>query len=314
MNINYTLDQLMALEAIHRVGSFAGAAQSLNRATSAISYSIKTLETGLGVKLFDRSGHKAVLTAAGRLILLESRRVIREARRLEQVGRELNSGYEPELTVVMDGIVPLAPMMDAMRIFSGQERPTRLKLVVDYLKGVNQRFQNDSAAMMVLLNFEGDERLSAIPLPPVCMYLVSHRDHALQQGCEPLNRRVLAEHVEWTVADPAGTTTGPVHRLFLGSTQLFQMSDFHSKVEALRRGVGYGWLPGHLAEPHLASGELAEINFEEGSRHTFEPHLVYRTEPPMGLAGREFIDIYLDQVDAAEEQRTEQVQLMTVAS
>ena len=62
VKMNYTLDQLLALEAIHRLGSFASAAESLYRATSAISYSIKSLEDALNVTLFDRSGHRAVLT------------------------------------------------------------------------------------------------------------------------------------------------------------------------------------------------------------------------------------------------------------
>ena len=57
--MNYTLDQLLALEAVHRLGSFAAAAKSLYRATSAISYSIKSLEEALEVELFDRSGHRA---------------------------------------------------------------------------------------------------------------------------------------------------------------------------------------------------------------------------------------------------------------
>ena len=73
--MNYTLDQLLALEAVHRLGSFSAAATSLCRATSAISYSIKSLEEALKVDLFDRSGHRAQLTPEGELILLEARRV-----------------------------------------------------------------------------------------------------------------------------------------------------------------------------------------------------------------------------------------------
>ena len=54
-----TLDQLAALDAIERTGSFAGAAATLHRTTSAMSYAIRALEEALGLTLFDRRGHRA---------------------------------------------------------------------------------------------------------------------------------------------------------------------------------------------------------------------------------------------------------------
>jgi DNA-binding transcriptional LysR family regulator len=49
-----TLDQLQVFLAVVDVGSFAGAARRLGRATSVVSYSIANLEAQLGVSLFDR--------------------------------------------------------------------------------------------------------------------------------------------------------------------------------------------------------------------------------------------------------------------
>jgi DNA-binding transcriptional LysR family regulator len=298
--MTYTLDQLLALDAIHRLGSFAAAAQSLFRATSAISYSIKSLEDALDVVLFDRSGHRAVLTPSGELVLAEARRVIHQARRLERVGQELQAGYEPLLPIVLDGILPLSPVMQAMRNFTAQRLPTRARLMVEYLGGVNQRFIDSDAAIMLVLDYEGNPALSAVPLPKVEMFLLAHRDHPLNRHVGHVGRNELAEHVELVVADSAKTPDGEPHRLFLGSPHLFELSDFYSKRQALLNGVGYGWLPGHLASEHMASGELVQIPFEEGTVHTFEPHLVYRNEPLMGLAGRLFIELLLQETELME--------------
>ena len=65
-----TLDQLKVFLTVIEVGSFAGAARRLNRATSVISYSIANLEAQLGVSLFDReSTRKPQLTEAGRALV-----------------------------------------------------------------------------------------------------------------------------------------------------------------------------------------------------------------------------------------------------
>src|SRR5687767_3519247 len=66
-----SLDALQVLDSIDRKGSFALAANELHRVPSAITYSVRQLEEGLGVELFDRAGHRAVLTEAGRELLAE---------------------------------------------------------------------------------------------------------------------------------------------------------------------------------------------------------------------------------------------------
>src|SRR5260370_30697287 len=57
-----TLDQMRILVAVADRGSFSAAARALGRVQSAISQSIQTLETTLGLVLFDRSGKRPQLT------------------------------------------------------------------------------------------------------------------------------------------------------------------------------------------------------------------------------------------------------------
>ncbi|MDE2210324.1 MAG: LysR family transcriptional regulator, partial [Betaproteobacteria bacterium] len=59
------LTALLAFEAVARRRSFALAAGELNLTASAISHQIARLESFLDVKLFDRSGPRVVLSAAG---------------------------------------------------------------------------------------------------------------------------------------------------------------------------------------------------------------------------------------------------------
>ncbi|HUL55837.1 MAG TPA: LysR family transcriptional regulator, partial [Usitatibacter sp.] len=66
-----SLESLQVIDAIDRKGSFAAAAEDLHRVPSAVTYSVRQLEEALGIELFDRSGHRAVLTDAGRELLAE---------------------------------------------------------------------------------------------------------------------------------------------------------------------------------------------------------------------------------------------------
>ena len=69
-----SLEALQVLDAIDRKGSFATAADDLHRVPSAVTYSVRQLESALGIEVFDRSGHRAVLTEAGLELLKEGRR------------------------------------------------------------------------------------------------------------------------------------------------------------------------------------------------------------------------------------------------
>src|ERR1700746_3836062 len=93
-----TLDQLRVLLAVAEVGSFAGAARKLGRATSVISYSIANLEAQLGVLLFDRkSTRKPQLTEAGRGVLSEARSIANDINELRAKVKSLRQGIEAEI-------------------------------------------------------------------------------------------------------------------------------------------------------------------------------------------------------------------------
>jgi DNA-binding transcriptional LysR family regulator len=61
--------QLKAFITVNRYGSFSDAAEQLHLTQPAVSKRIATLESQLGCRLFDRIGHRTLLTEAGRQLL-----------------------------------------------------------------------------------------------------------------------------------------------------------------------------------------------------------------------------------------------------
>ncbi|MFQ3172516.1 MAG: DNA-binding transcriptional LysR family regulator, partial [Oleispira sp.] len=83
-----TIEVLETLDAIDRRGSYAKAAEELNKATSAVSYAVQKLEEQLDIALFQRQGRRSVLTPAGQLILQEGRKILLATSRLANTAKE----------------------------------------------------------------------------------------------------------------------------------------------------------------------------------------------------------------------------------
>lgn len=97
-----SLEALQVLDAIGRRGSFAGAAAGLH-VPAALTYRIRKLEQDLDVLLFDRRGHRAVLTAPGRQLLVEGRALLRAADALGCRVRRMATGWEVALCATLGG-------------------------------------------------------------------------------------------------------------------------------------------------------------------------------------------------------------------
>lgn len=288
----YTLDQLLVLEAIARMGSFAAAGRELHRVPSAVSYTIGALEEALGMPLFDRTGHRAVLTAPGRQLLAEARDLLGRARALDDLARTLEDGWEPELQVVVDGAFPLEPLLRAMQVFGTRGIPTQLRLDVEYQDGVIDRFGQDHAQLMIALGLEDGGRLRGTPLGPLEMVLVAAAHHPLASG-RGLTRDALSAHVDLVVKDSSPTFARKPRETFLGTRHVVRLSDFHSKRAALLSGVGFGWLPRHLAATDLEAGRLVVLDLPGGNRWTYTPQLITRRDEPLGRAATLFVELLI---------------------
>ncbi|MGA7826396.1 MAG: selenium metabolism-associated LysR family transcriptional regulator [Geobacteraceae bacterium] len=79
------LRQLEVFIAVAESGSFSRAAQDTFLTQSTVSQHVSSLESEFELKLLDRTGKGALLTEAGKILLLHARRVIAEAREVPQV-------------------------------------------------------------------------------------------------------------------------------------------------------------------------------------------------------------------------------------
>ena len=124
--VDVTLEQLRALDALARTGTFAAAAAALGRGHTSVLYLIRTLEDALGFAVVDRSGYRTALSAHGQRVLDGGRAVLAAEADLAAAVVELRAGWEPTLTVVFDGIVPIEPLLVAVGRLAAERAPTRI--------------------------------------------------------------------------------------------------------------------------------------------------------------------------------------------
>jgi DNA-binding transcriptional LysR family regulator len=79
--------------------SFSEAAKQLHLTQPTISYHIKSLENEMGVELFDRSGSRLHLTEAARLLLPWARKLVHNAREMQDMVSSMQDGVVGQLRI-----------------------------------------------------------------------------------------------------------------------------------------------------------------------------------------------------------------------
>jgi len=284
------LDGIETLEAVVETGSFAAAAKRLHKTQSSVSYAIAQMEERLGIEVFDRTGYRAELTEAGRLILEEGRQLLARARGIEALALQFHRGYEPRLDVILDGILPMEPVMQVLKVLGEEEVPTLIQIKVEFLGGVQYRFERDDAHIMLTKDFEAGPEFMAHAMPAVPCMLVAASTHRLFNETEgELELSDLHRYVELTVQDSSESRVKDT-RMF-GGTRVYYLSDFFTKRQALLMGMGYGWMPMYLVADDLEAARLREVPYVGGSRYEFTPALVHRAQRPLGPTGQRFWEL-----------------------
>jgi DNA-binding transcriptional LysR family regulator len=287
-----SLDQLRTFIAAADEGSFSAAGRRLRRAQSVVSQILGKLEGQLGVKLFDRCARFPVLTDQGRALLANARAVAADVDLFKARAKTFAGGLEPELSVAVDVMFPLAPFMSAVAAFQREFPATLLKFDIESSAVVEPVLDGRCA-----IGVWGMGSWSIAPpqlthqrLLTIRTSMVVSPQHPLAQYGGSVPTAVLAEHIQLVHADLADPLrTGTIGVL---SPRVWRLSHLGAKLAFLRAGFGFGSMPLHLVEADLASGALVQITAEVAppGGYVVAMSAVYRTHSPPGPAGRWFID------------------------
>lgn len=252
-----TLDALAVLDAIVRKGSFAAAAEDLYRVPSAITYTVNKLEQDLKVGLFDRSGHRAKLTPAGEKLLQEGRHLLRAAQELELSVKRVATGWEAELTLAMDDLIPLSRIYPLVADFYAGNVGTQLRLITEVFGGSWDALATGRADLVIGASGEGPAGggYATRLLGDMEFVFVVPPGHPLASATVPLASEDILQYRAIAAADSSRNLPPRTSYLLTGQDVL-TVPCMRTKLEAHRRGLGVGFVPRSLVEDDLAAGRL----------------------------------------------------------
>jgi DNA-binding transcriptional LysR family regulator len=263
-----SIEILEALDAIDRRGSFAKAAEELNKATSAISYAVQKLEEQLDIAVFQRQGRRSVLTPAGRLILEEGRGILQATARLANKAKGVATGWEPRISIAVESLQSYPMFFSQLREFLDEHPTMEIDTCESVLNGGWEALEQGRVDLIVgspgPVPVQKGYRAIQLARPELVPVVAS--DHSLArlidssqafEAALPKVRRVITHDTSMTdVARSAG----------LGSEgQTFFVQNTDQKVEAILAGIGIGHVPLERIKRELDDGKLVKLNLDRGS-------------------------------------------------
>ena len=289
-----SLDQLRIFLEVVEEGSFGGAARSMGRAVSAISYGIAQLEAQLAVTLFDREGsRKPVLTPAGEGLLAEARGVTDRVDALIAKTRSLHAGLESQLGLVLDVMLPGEVTARVLRDFRETFPTVALRLRVEGLGAVAECLIDEEAQLAIggpiigedpLLERQAIGRVELIP--------VAAPSHPLAApGIAPGESR---KHLQLVLSDRSKRTEGREFSVL--SPLTWRLGDLAAKHSLLKEGLGWGNMPRAMVAGDLAEGRLVELDLPEKPGDTYTLSALWRRDTRLGPATSWLIDAFRERL------------------
>jgi DNA-binding transcriptional LysR family regulator len=156
--------KLEIFEAVARHASFSRAAEELHLAQPAVSIAVRKLEEELGVRLLDRRGRRALLTAEGEEALVRGRGILAAARDLRNHMQEMRGLARGELTVACPSMLATYYLPDLLTPFLTRYPGVSATVIQAGTQRIEQMILDDAVELGVVTMKQNNAELEITPL------------------------------------------------------------------------------------------------------------------------------------------------------
>ncbi|MBY8139006.1 LysR family transcriptional regulator [Vibrio fluvialis] len=254
----FSKSSLEMLDTVARLGSFTAAADVLHKVPSAISYGVRQVEVELGVVLFRRLPRKVELTPAGELFMQEARLLLRQMEELKAQTRRAAHGWQKTLKVTLDNVVKLDRMKPLVEDFYRTFEFAELQINMEVFNGSWEAISQGRADIVI-------GATSAVPVGgdfEVRDMGILDWAFVMSPAHPCVREQVLTEafvsQFPAICLDDTSSVLPKRHAGHYPQQRRLLLPNWYSAIECLKNGVGVGYMPRHMAQPLLASGQLVE--------------------------------------------------------
>lgn len=254
-----SLEQWLAFKTVVDEGSFALAAEALNKSQSTVSYAVSRLNEQLPEPVLVPKGRKTVLSDTGKILYPYAQQLLNRACDAEAVAKSLAQGVEAEVTIAVDSLLNIDALLCAFETFSQQFPHTRLRLLETTLSGTTEALLERQAD--IVLSATTPVGLSSILLTEITMAPVAAPEHPLIKGRDAVSELELSSHRQVVLRDSGSRQKQDSG--WLKAEQRWTVSHFASSIKILKSGLAFAILPLNWISAELASGTLQRIPLGE---------------------------------------------------
>lgn len=298
-----SLEQWATFKAVIDAGSFAMAAEQLNKSQSSVSYMMARLNEQLPAPVLKVEGRKAVLTDIGKVLYRRATQLLRHAQETEDHTKLLAQGLETEVTLALDALLDVRSIIPALDALAKRYPFTRVRILETSLSGTEEALLEKKADIvlgsMVPVGFSGR------PVTQIRLIPVAHPDHplfsrdlvALRKSCEEAGHEgdafeesagihdwELKSYRQVVLRDSGQKREQDAG--WLGSEERWTVSHFSSTVKILRSGLAFAFLPENWVEEELKTGQLKKLPLAPGAERVAQIYLMIASREATGPATR----------------------------
>jgi DNA-binding transcriptional LysR family regulator len=261
MNAPFDSRQLHAFVILARTGSFTQTARELFLTQSAVSHSMKALETDVGCRLLDRLGKKVLLTQAGEQLLVHAERVLQEMSSARAGIERLGKWGMGRLRIVAPAALCAYLLPAVLREFKESFPQSLISVEVGDSASAVAMIELNRADLALTLEPKSEERFQFVPLfSDELSFIASPKHPWAQSGSVPraeISRQSVVVYgkrsLTWRILDADFREEGIV------LNTVIEMGSFEALKELAKLNLGVGILAPWVAAPELRNGSLVAL-------------------------------------------------------
>ncbi len=281
------LGDLATMVVVVNEGTLQLAAEKLHKTQPAISQAIKRLEETIDLKLFDRSGHRFVLTESGRAFYERATELLNQSTQLQHYASLLAAGQEKSYRICVHAIIPESYYEPPVSQAAGQYPMTNLYTLCGSFNMPLSQLDAGRVDLAIVCGHDASpilqqyQRLRLGELVTVNVMRTSLL-RELKEGADSIpgfggiRRLVVDTPAELDPFDFRRAQQGPY----------WSISDMATQLRLIRAGQGWGQVPLSCVQQELQQGTLhmvPQAPFDQIM--TLSVWALRKADRPVGLMG-----------------------------